>query len=276
MIGTSRPLFIPVIIVILVGCQDDISSKPTNSSDKSIEDQGQEDLSRYDMEVNQPDLLEQDQSKETQYDLSVVSDISETGEEIFTREQLDSIDEPGEWAGVDVFTIIPGYDFDEVDVEASLCPVSASSTSLTVVRIIERVGLVLICSEDPTNPYGSPYTHYKVERMLHLAGERMPLYFDVKKFGGPTRIEENKTYILGTRVLDGTVFGNPYVHEIIEYDESMESNRVHFSGKREAIIALGGEQLNNFGSRCPHTLQFESDAEYRDRYLYLDPSRCDN
>ena len=258
-----------ITVVIVIGCQDDTSNQAEVSSDKAIEDQGREqiDSSWHNTEVDQSDSVEQDQAPETKRDLSIVADMPATEQEVFTPEQLDSIDEPGEWADVEVFTVIPGYDFDEVNVDASLCPVSSSSTSLTVVRIIKRVGLILACSEDPPNPYGSTYTHYKVERMLHLAGERMPLYFDVKKFGGPTQIEENKTYILGTRILDGTVFGNQYVHEIIEYDESMESNRVNFSGKREALIALGESQLDDFKSHCTGVLDFKSDEDFRKRYL---------
>lgn len=205
-----------------------------------------------------------------------MSDNDDGGEEecLFTEEQEATLETPGEWSDVERFTIQPGQEFDDARFDVSLCPVAASATSLVVVRIEERVGLVRVCSEEPHNPYGSSYTHHKVERLLHVAGERMPLAFDLKSFGGPTFVEEGEAYIVGVRAIDNDLFSTGYAHGVIEYDPLRERRDVKFSGKREALISMGEAMLDDFYGQCEWSNHFATDEEFRARYLTLDEGRC--
>ena len=80
-------------------------------------------------------------------------------------------------------------------------------------------------------------------------------------------MEAGKTYIIGLRIIDGNVFSNGYVHGIVEFDPNQESENVIFSGKREAIIAMGEAQLDDFALNCMNVINFQSNEDFQKRYL---------
>ena len=196
----------------------------------------------------------------------------------FTPAQEASREEDGAWKHVSQVTVIPQPELDDVeDNTARFCNISYKAMGFVLVQLSAKKEYVSKCSEDPFNPYRHGYLSYQAERLLHIAGPRLPLEFELISFqlGGTNPMEEGKSYIVGFFLHEGNVFDHGSHLEVIPFDPEKENGRVKFSGKTEALIALGEAHVNDREAYCPILGTAPTPEAYEASYLTRDQDVCD-
>lgn len=253
-------------LLSLLGCQDDIGqgngeTTPTQANS----------VAGSNSAVNQGDGSSNASSNRQAADNTTSSSSG------FTPEQEASREEDGAWKDVTQVTVIPQPRIDHGDNTAQFCNISYRAMGFALMEITLKHESINICSESPFNPYLHGYQSYQAERLLHIAGPRLPLEFELISFqvADKETMEEGKSYIVGFFLHDGKVFDHGSHLEVIPFDPEKENGRVKFSGKTEALIALGEAHIDDRKTHCQGYEDQLSPEEYEAFYLTRDQEFCD-
>ena len=197
----------------------------------------------------------------------------------FTPAQEASRGEEGRWSNVSQVTVVPPVRLDDVeDNNVYFCQISYKASSIVILEVKQVGDIVRACSAEPYNTYRFAYRPLKVERLKHIAGAPLPITFDMVSFSGANApgLEEGKAYLMGLVEHDGEVYGHGSHLEVIPYSAEQESSRIVFSGKFEALEALGDAHLSGQGQGQGCTPSpLTSFEDYRRYYLERDPELCE-
>ena len=196
----------------------------------------------------------------------------------FTPAQEASRGEEGRWSNMSQVTVVPLARQEHADNDVYFCWISYKASSIVILEVKQEGDLVHACSTEPYNTYDSAYRPLKVERLKHIAGTPLPTMFDMVSFSRAyaPRLEEGKAYLMGLVEHDGEVYGHGSHLEVIPYSAEQESRRIIFSGKFEALEALGDAHLSGQGQGQGCTPgPLTSFEDYRRYYLERDPERCE-
>jgi len=197
----------------------------------------------------------------------------------FTPEQEASREEEGAWSNMSQVTVVPPARLDDVeDNNVYFCRISYKASSIVILEVKQAGDIVRACSTEPYNAYSYTYWPLKVERLKHLAGAPLPTMFDMISFDAANApgLEEGKAYLIGLVEHDGEVYGHGSHLEVIPYSPEQESYRIVFSGKFEALEALGDAHLSGQGQSQGCTPgPLTSFENYQSYYLERDPELCE-
>lgn len=190
---------------------------------------------------------------------------------------IDPREQQGEWTDKDRFTLIPpswvGGDHLDKNGNLDLCWIAWRSDTIALVRLHRIIEEVNKCEgeDEPKNIKG--YVVFEAERLLHLGGEPLPIYFSLRKMSGTQTVDPKKDYIIGVREYEEGFYSASGAFEVVEYDPVKESSRLAVSGKKEALItqaeAYTGELRKEY---CNETVTRE---EFRQAYFDLEGAICD-
>ena len=184
----------------------------------------------------------------------------------------DPREQPGQWADEERFTIIPrAHDpSTHEDPSVNFCPLLKWSESLVILRAVSQENSVPRCSSIHEPKNARAYSTYKVERLMHIGGKKVPIKFALNQTG--QNLDFAKNYIIGVFKYGDTYYSSGVTYEIVLYDPESESNRVTFSGKKESLVQeaeAGFDDQTN--SRCDNPTTYD----LFERYMFdVEGTRC--
>lgn len=248
-----------IACVNILGCQDQIGARFGEDSVGS------------DQESNHSHNTGEEVNGENSSTTFLEDERGEDAEVIEPREQA------GEWANKEHFTFLPtplvGGDHLDRDSSADLCWIAWRSDTIALVRLHRIVEEVNKCEGkgEPKNTRG--YTVFEAERLLHLGGEPLPIYFSLRKMSGTQAVAPNKDYIIGIREYEEGFYSASGALEVVEYDSMKESPRVAVSGKKEVLTAQAEAYTGKMRSEyCNDIVTREA---FRRAYFDLEGNVCE-